>query len=62
VGGIIAGVIMNYVFVNNAEPKTKSVSRSSSAGKSQKLEKYEKRYLDRLEKQSQTNADSTYKE
>ena len=25
VGGIIAGVIMNYVFVNKAEPKTKSV-------------------------------------
>jgi hypothetical protein len=54
IGGIIAGVIMNYVFVNKAEPKTKRVSRSSSAGKSQKLEKYEKRYLDRLEKQSQT--------
>ena len=53
---------MNYVFVNNAEPKTKRVSRSSSAGKSQKLEKYEKRYLDRLEKQSQTKADSTDEE
>ena len=25
IGGIIAGVIMNYVFVNKAEPKTKSV-------------------------------------
>ena len=51
VGGIIAGVIMNYVFVNKAEPKTKSVSRSSSAGKSQKLEQYEKQYLSRLEKE-----------
>ena len=49
VGGIIAGVIMNYVFVNNAEPKTKSVSRSSSTGKSRKLEQYEKQYLSRLE-------------
>ncbi len=53
---------MNYVFVNKAEPKTKRVSRSSSAGKSQKLEKYEKRYLARLEKQSQTEADSTDEE
>ena len=48
VGGIIAGVIMNYVFVNNAEPKTKSVSRSTS--KSQ-LEQYEKQYLSRLEQE-----------
>ena len=47
VGGIIAGVIMNYVFVNNAEPKTKSASRST--GKSQQLEQYEKQYLSRLE-------------
>jgi aquaporin-4 len=47
VGGIIAGVIMNYVFVNKAEPKTKSVSRSTS--KSQQLEQYEKQYLSRLE-------------
>jgi len=46
-----AGVIMNYVFVNNAEPKTKSVSRSSYTGKSQKLEQYEKQYLSRLEKE-----------
>jgi len=51
VGGIIAGVIMIYVFVNKAEPKTKSVSRSGSAGKSQKLEQYEKQYLSRLEKE-----------
>ena len=51
VGGIIAGVIMNYVFVNKAEPETKSVSRSSSAGKSQKLERYEKQYLSRLEEE-----------
>ena len=42
---------MNYVFVNNAEPKTKSVSRSSSAGKSQKLERYEKQYLSRLDEE-----------
>ena len=49
VGGIIAGVIMNYVFVNNAEPKTKSVSRSTS--KSHDLEQYEKQYLSRLEKE-----------
>jgi len=47
VGGIIAGVIMNYVFVNKAEPKTKNVSRSTS--KSQQLEQYEKQYLSRLE-------------
>ena len=49
VGGIIAGVIMNYVFVNKAEPKTKNVSRSTS--KSQQLEQYEKQYLSRLEKE-----------
>ena len=49
IGGIIAGVIMNYVFVNKAEPKTKNVSRSIS--KSQKLEQYEKQYLSRLEKE-----------
>ena len=49
VGGIIAGVIMNYVFVNKAEPKTKSVSRSTS--KSQNLEQYEKQYLSRLEQE-----------
>ncbi len=49
VGGIIAGVIMNYVFVNKAEPKTKGVSRST--GKSQQLEQYEKQYLSRLEKE-----------
>ena len=49
IGGIIAGVIMNYVFVNKAEPKTKSITRST--GKSQKLEQYEKQYLSRLEKE-----------
>ena len=49
VGGIIAGVIMNYVFVNNDESKTKPVSRSRN--KSQKLEQYEKEYLSRLEKE-----------
>ena len=47
IGGIIAGVIMNYVFVSKAEPKTKSVSRSTS--KSRELEQYEKQYLSRLE-------------
>ena len=40
---------MNYVFVNKAEPKTKSVSRSNSASKSRELEQYEKQYLSRLE-------------
>ena len=49
IGGIIAGVIMNYVFVNKAEPKTKNVSRSTS--KSQQLEQYENQYLSRLEKE-----------
>ena len=49
IGGIIAGVIMNYVFVNKAEPKTKSVTRSTD--KSQKLEQYEKQYLSRLEQE-----------
>ena len=49
IGGIIAGVIMNYVFVNKAEPKTKSESRSTN--KSQQLEQYEKQYLSRLEKE-----------
>ena len=50
IGGIIAGVIMNYIFVNNAEPETKRRSRASSIGKSQELEKYEKQYLTKLEK------------
>jgi len=49
IGGIIAGVIMNYVFVNKDESKTKNVSRSTS--KSQQLEQYEKQYLSRLEKE-----------
>ena len=50
IGGIIAGVIMNYIFVNNAEPETKRRSRASSIGKSQELEKYEKQYLAKLGK------------
>ncbi|NWJ21012.1 aquaporin [Marine Group I thaumarchaeote] len=50
IGGIIAGVIMNYIFVNNAEPETKRRSRASSIGKSQELDKYEKQYLAKLEK------------
>jgi len=62
IGGIIAGVIMNYVFVNKAEPETKSRTPSSSVSKSHELEKYEKRYLTRLEKQSQTKVDSTDEE
>ena len=62
IGGIIAGVIMNYVFVNKAEPKTKNRPQSSSGSKLQELEKYEKRYLTRLEKQSQTKAGSTDEE
>ena len=60
---------MNYVFVNKAEPETKSRSRSGSTSKSKPqsspatkpkpaLEKYEKEYLARLEKQSQPKADS----
>ena len=52
IGGIIAGVIMNYIFVNNAEPETKRRSRASSIGKSQELEKYEKQYLTKLGKKS----------
>ena len=51
IGGIIAGVIMNYVFVNKAEPKTKNRPQSSSGGKLQELEQYEKQYLSRLEKE-----------
>ena len=50
IGGIIAGVIMNYIFVNNAEPGTKRRSRASSIDKSQELEKYDKQYLAKLEK------------
>ena len=52
IGGIIAGVIMNYIFVNNAEPGTKRRSRASSIDKSQELEKYEKQYLTKLGKKS----------
>ena len=52
IGGIIAGVIMNYIFVNNAEPEAKRRSRASSIGKSQELEKYEKQYLAKLGKKS----------
>ena len=69
IGGIIAGVIMNYVFVNKADSEVKnankkklnkrenkkvSISPKTTAKKSKsqsKLEKYEKGYLDRLEKQ-----------
>jgi len=51
IGGIIAGVIMNYVFVNKAEPKTKNRPQSSSGSKLQELEQYEKQYLSKLEKE-----------
>jgi len=70
IGGIIAGVIMNYVFVNKAEPAIQERKKVSRPRKVQpkksksvsELEKYEKRYLDRLEKQAQTNADSVDEE
>ena len=41
IGGIIAGVIMNYVFINKDEAKTKSGSQSSSVSTSNSdLKKY----------------------
>ena len=56
IGGIIAGVIMNYVFINNDEAKTKSGSQSSSVSTSNSdLKKYEKKYLARLEKQKKAD-------
>ena len=56
IGGIIAGVIMNYVFINKDEKETKSGSRSSSVSKSESdLKKYEKKYLARLEKQKKAD-------
>jgi len=56
IGGIIAGVIMNYVFINKDEAKTKSESQSSSISKSNSdLKKYEKKYLARLEKQKKAD-------
>tara|TARA_Y100001001_G_scaffold77797_1_gene75759 strand:- start:9 stop:836 length:828 start_codon:yes stop_codon:yes gene_type:complete len=56
IGGIIAGVIMNYVFINKDEAKTKSESQSSSVSTSNSdLKKYEKKYLDRLEKQKKAD-------
>ena len=56
IGGIIAGVIMNYVFINKDEAKTKSSSQSSSVSKSTSdLKKYEKKYLARLEKQKKAD-------
>ena len=80
IGGIIAGVIMNYVFVNKADSEVKnankkklnkrenkkvSISPKTTAKKSKsqsKLEKYEKGYLDRLEKQARVDAGSTNEE
>ena len=56
IGGIIAGVIMNYVFINKDEQEAKSSSRSSSVSKSElDLKKYEKKYLARLEKQKEVD-------
>ena len=56
IGGIIAGVIMNYVFINKDEQEAKSGSRSSSVSKSKSdLKKYEKKYLSRLEKQKKVD-------
>ena len=58
IGGIIAGVIMNYVFINKDEQEAKSSSGSSSTSKSQStsdLKKYEKKYLARLEKQKKVD-------
>jgi len=56
IGGIIAGVIMNYVFINKDEAEAKSSSRTSSVSKSNSdLKKYEKKYLARLEKQKKAD-------
>jgi MIP family channel proteins len=56
IGGIIAGVVMNYVFINKDEAKTKSESQSSSVSTSNSdLKKYEKKYLARLEKQKKAD-------
>ena len=56
IGGIIAGVIMNYVFINKDEAEAKSGSQSSSVSKSNSdLKKYEKKYLARLEKQKKAD-------
>jgi len=57
IGGIIAGVVMNYVFINKDEAKTKSESQSSSVSTSNSdLKKYEKKYLARLEKQKKADS------
>jgi len=56
IGGIIAGVVMNYVFINKDEAKTKSETQSSSVSTSNSdLKKYEKKYLARLEKQKKAD-------
>ena len=56
IGGIIAGVIMNYVFINKDEAEAKSGSQSNSVSKSKSdLKKYEKKYLARLEKQKKAD-------
>ena len=57
IGGIIAGVIMNYVFINKDEQEAKSGSQSSSVSTSNSdLKKYEKKYLARLEKQKKADS------
>ena len=57
IGGIIAGVVMNYVFINKDEQEAKSGSQSSSVSTSKSdLKKYEKKYLDRLEKQKKADS------
>jgi len=56
IGGIIAGVVMNYVFINKDEAKTKSESQSSSVSTSNSdLKKYEKKNLARIEKQKKAD-------
>jgi len=56
IGGIIAGVIMNYVFINKDEAEAKNLTQSSSVSTSNSnLKKYEKKYLARLEKQKKAD-------
>ena len=51
IGGIIAGVIMNYVFVKNAEtPKEDHKQTSSDNSQRVDLEKFEKGYIARVKK------------
>jgi aquaporin-4 len=51
IGGIIAGVIMNYVFVKNAEtPKEDHKQAGSDNSQQVDLEKFEKEYIARVKK------------